>query len=302
MRRKSTTKRLPLLGADGYRQPADGLRHTSPTATARGRRGRGAGRCRSSSWANRLVPGLPYPRPRPCTRRAARWRSRSTTCCHAAPGPACSTDPQRSQAAAAVAGLIAADLGWDDAESRASGRRVPHLVRRGTGGGPDVGGRPARSQSVTEPTAPIELTGTASRLHRPDAQPSEHCSSGSQAICETLTDDHGDRRGQPRLVAAGHALGARRQVPSAPLRSAGRPPPSRSPRCSSACAADGVPVTAAGGRSGVSGASVPVFGGVVLDITAMQGIVDIDATSGIVEVLAGTFGPDLEDRVAPAMA
>ena len=41
--------------------------------------------------------------------------------------------------------------------------------------------------------------------------------------------------------------------------------------------ATGVPVTAAGGRSGVCGASVPVFGGVVLDLTAMQGIVDVDA-------------------------
>ena len=65
----------------------------------------------------------------------------------------------------------------------------------------------------------------------------------------------------------------------------------------SACAANGVPVTAAGGRSGVSGASVPVFGGVVLDLTAMQGIVDIDAVSGVVEVWAGTFGPDLETEL-----
>jgi alkyldihydroxyacetonephosphate synthase len=55
-----------------------------------------------------------------------------------------------------------------------------------------------------------------------------------------------------------------------------------------------VPVTAAGGRSGVCGASVPVHGGVVLDLTALAGVVSVDATSGVVEVLAGTFGPDLE--------
>ncbi|MCU1392970.1 MAG: FAD/FMN-dependent dehydrogenase [Ilumatobacteraceae bacterium] len=55
-----------------------------------------------------------------------------------------------------------------------------------------------------------------------------------------------------------------------------------------------VPLTVAGGRSGVCGASLPVFGGVVLDITAMQGAVSVDEVSGIVEVLAGTFGPDLE--------
>ena len=62
----------------------------------------------------------------------------------------------------------------------------------------------------------------------------------------------------------------------------------------SACSDAGVPVTAAGGRSGVSGASVPVFGGVVLDLTAMQGIIDVDTVSGVVEVWAGTFGPELE--------
>ena len=39
---------------------------------------------------------------------------------------------------------------------------------------------------------------------------------------------------------------------------------------------------------------MPVFGGVVLDTTALAGIVAVDATSGVVEVLAGTFGPDLE--------
>ncbi|MCU1387491.1 MAG: FAD/FMN-dependent dehydrogenase, partial [Ilumatobacteraceae bacterium] len=55
-----------------------------------------------------------------------------------------------------------------------------------------------------------------------------------------------------------------------------------------------VPLTVAGGRSGVCGASVPAFGGVVLDTTALQGIVSVDAISGIVEVLPGTFGPDLE--------
>ena len=60
------------------------------------------------------------------------------------------------------------------------------------------------------------------------------------------------------------------------------------------CAAAGVPITAAGGRSGVCGASVPVFGGVLLDVTGLAGIVDVDAVSGVVEVLAGTFGPDLE--------
>jgi alkyldihydroxyacetonephosphate synthase len=55
-----------------------------------------------------------------------------------------------------------------------------------------------------------------------------------------------------------------------------------------------VPITAAGGRSGVCGASVPVHGGVVLDLTALAGIVDVDATSLVLDVLPGTFGDVLE--------
>ena len=35
-----------------------------------------------------------------------------------------------------------------------------------------------------------------------------------------------------------------------------------------------IPVTPAAGRSGVCGASVPLHGGVILDLTAMTGIVD----------------------------
>ncbi len=63
------------------------------------------------------------------------------------------------------------------------------------------------------------------------------------------------------------------------------------------CSTTRVPVTAAGGRSGVCGASLPVHGGVVLDMTSMQGVVSVDATSGLVRVLPGTFGDDLEDHL-----
>ena len=66
------------------------------------------------------------------------------------------------------------------------------------------------------------------------------------------------------------------------------------------CAGAGVPLTAAGGRSGVCGASVPAFGGVVLDLTGLAGIVAVDDRSGVVEVLAGTFGPDLEQELQAA--
>jgi alkyldihydroxyacetonephosphate synthase len=56
-----------------------------------------------------------------------------------------------------------------------------------------------------------------------------------------------------------------------------------------------VPVTAAAGRSGVCGASVPLHGGVLLDLTGLTGIVDVDDTSLLMRVRAGTFGDVLEE-------
>ena len=58
-----------------------------------------------------------------------------------------------------------------------------------------------------------------------------------------------------------------------------------------------IPITAAAGRSGVCGASVPVHGGIVLDLTALSGIVDVDDTSLVLDVRAGTFGNVLEDEL-----
>lgn len=55
-----------------------------------------------------------------------------------------------------------------------------------------------------------------------------------------------------------------------------------------------VPVVAAGGRSGVLGNSLPVFGGVVLDTTRLSGIVDLREDDLVVDVQAGTFGDDFE--------
>jgi len=56
-------------------------------------------------------------------------------------------------------------------------------------------------------------------------------------------------------------------------------------------------VTAAAGRSGVCGASIPVHGGVVLDLTALEDIVAVDDTSLLIDVLPGTFGDVLEDTL-----
>lgn len=63
------------------------------------------------------------------------------------------------------------------------------------------------------------------------------------------------------------------------------------------CAEAGVPVTVAAGRSGVCGASIPVHGGVVLDLCGLEGIVSVDDESLVVDVRAGTFGDVFEDTL-----
>jgi alkyldihydroxyacetonephosphate synthase len=63
------------------------------------------------------------------------------------------------------------------------------------------------------------------------------------------------------------------------------------------CHEAGVPVTPAAGRSGVVGGSVPVFGGVLLDLCGLSGIRAVDAGSQIVDVLAGTFGDLFEAQL-----
>ena len=147
---------------------------------------------------------------------------------------------------------------------------------------------------MTEPTPPIELTGTSSRLTSATQQPDGGLIDRLGGICPTVTADvdtaEASRDWWP--LAMHWSLAG-----SVPQRAGAVCRPTTAEQVAdvlAACAAAGVPVTAAGGRSGVSGASVPVFGGVVLDLTAMQGIIDVDTESGIVEVWAGTFGPDLE--------
>lgn len=60
------------------------------------------------------------------------------------------------------------------------------------------------------------------------------------------------------------------------------------------CHESRVPLTPAAGRSSVVGGTVPVHGGVLLDLTGLSGIGSVDATSKVVEVWAGTFGDAFE--------
>jgi alkyldihydroxyacetonephosphate synthase len=64
-----------------------------------------------------------------------------------------------------------------------------------------------------------------------------------------------------------------------------------------ACDRKGVPVTPFAGASGVCGGSIPIHGGVSVDLTALAGVVAIDDESLTVDVGAGTFGPDLESAL-----
>lgn len=66
------------------------------------------------------------------------------------------------------------------------------------------------------------------------------------------------------------------------------------------CNDAGVPVVAAGGRSGVLGNSLPVHGGVVLDTTELSGITDLRVEDLTVDVLAGTFGDTFEEALQAA--
>jgi alkyldihydroxyacetonephosphate synthase len=66
------------------------------------------------------------------------------------------------------------------------------------------------------------------------------------------------------------------------------------------CNEAGVPVTVAGGRSGVCGGAVPAFGGVAVDLTPLSGVTDIDDVSLRVAVLPGTFGDALEAALRSA--
>ena len=149
---------------------------------------------------------------------------------------------------------------------------------------------------MTQPTSPIELTGAVARLGAVAALPPGF---GERigAICASTTDvaatAEASRDWWPLAMhwsLAGQVL-QRAALVARPSDTA------QVAAVVAMCNDAGVPITAAGGRSGVLGASIPLFGGVLLDLTAMQGIVAVDTTSGVVEVLPGTFGPELETEL-----
>ena len=90
---------------------------------------------------------------------------------------------------------------------------------------------------------------------------------------------------------------ARGQVPARPAAVVRPTSAAQVAQLLAACAADLVPVTAMGGRSGVCGGAVPVYGGVALDCTGLVGEIRLDETSLVAEVPAGTNGRELEETL-----
>jgi alkyldihydroxyacetonephosphate synthase len=147
---------------------------------------------------------------------------------------------------------------------------------------------------VTRPSSPIELAGSCARLAtEPVALPAgfvERLAAITETVTEPQTVADASRDWWP--LAMHWALAG--QVPQLAGVVARPSDTAEVSEVLALCHGARVPVTPAGGRSGVCGASAPVFGGVLLDMTRLDRLRAVDATAGIVEVEAGMFGPDLE--------
>ncbi len=150
------------------------------------------------------------------------------------------------------------------------------------------------------PTPPIELTGHGARLAGPVVEVDPGALAELAGACTAVTTSVAERAEAGRdwwpLSMHWALAGLAPQVPAVVCTPASVDEVAAVLRVA---ARHTLPVTAAGGRSGVCGASVPLFGGILLDLSGLQGVVGVDAVSGVVEVLAGTFGPQLEGALAP---
>ena len=116
-------------------------------------------------------------------------------------------------------------------------------------------------------------------------------------VCEVAGDD--DARAEAGRdwwpVAIGWAVDG--QVPSRPAVVVRPADATQVAGVLALCNEARVPVTPAAGRSGVCGASIPLFGGVALDLCGLAGVVDVDDESLVADIRAGTFGPDVESTL-----
>lgn len=147
------------------------------------------------------------------------------------------------------------------------------------------------------PVTPIDARpgGVTDRLDSPRVDVDDALAGRLADVCDsvsTLDDDRAEAGRDWWPLAIGWAAAG--AVPSRPALVARPTDTAQVSAVLALCDAARVPVTAAGGRSGVCGASVPLFGGVALDLCGLSGIGDVDETSLVADLRAGTFGPDVE--------
>jgi alkyldihydroxyacetonephosphate synthase len=147
-----------------------------------------------------------------------------------------------------------------------------------------------------EPTPPIEIVGRVDAPRfRPVDVPDAVISELREACTDTRTDDELRREVGRDWWPVTMAWALAGEVPALPAVVARPTTTEEVARVLLVCNDARVPVTTTAGRSGVCGASVPVFGGVALDMTAMAGIVDVDDASLLLTAKPGTFGDVIED-------
>jgi alkyldihydroxyacetonephosphate synthase len=151
--------------------------------------------------------------------------------------------------------------------------------------------------SAPTPVTPVDAppAEVSERLGGPRVGVDEALLSRLRAVCGEVTRDDGARMEAGRdWWPLAIRWATRGEVPARPAVVARPHDADQVAAVVAACNEAHVPVTAVAGRSGVCGSSVPAFGGVALDMCAVDGIVDIDTTSLLARVRPGTFGPDLE--------
>ena len=154
--------------------------------------------------------------------------------------------------------------------------------------------------SAPTPVTPIEAPAAAvgERLGGPRVPVDDALLARLRSVCAEVGTDDATRAEAGRdwwPLAIGWALGG--AVPALPGAVARPTDAGQVAAVLAACHDARVPVTAAAGRSGVCGASVPAFGGVALDLCGLAGVRDVDTVSLLADVAAGTFGPDLEEAL-----
>ena len=259
-----------LVGADGFEPTRVGHAESEHPRAPRGplrharRRGARPRRAATPSSRSRSSPACRTCGPRPSTRCATRWRARSTTCSPGAPAPGCShatrrprpprrsprcsppssggTRPRPPARSSAYRSAVeherrAADLP-ETALDASLGRRSLRRMQTNRGaptppiafGGPAVDDAAHLAGSVVE----VDDAVVAPAARRVRATVTTRCRAG--------------QRGQPRLVAAGDDLGARRPGRGPGGRVVARPATrTRSRRCCASATSARVPVTAAAG-------------------------------------------------------